>query len=41
MQAIWFHTGASQEEKERDDIDVVSDYGELYELLGRKIEGGL
>ena len=41
LQAVWFHPGASQEEKAQDGIDAVSDYRELYELLGRKIEGGL
>ena len=41
LQAIWFHQETLQEEKAQDGIDVVSDYGELYELLSGKIEGGL
>lgn len=41
LQAIWFHPETLQEEKAQDGIDVVSDYGELYELLSGKIEGGL
>ena len=44
LQAVWFHPerkDCAQEETAQDDIDVVSDYEELYQLLAGRIEGGL
>lgn len=44
LQAVWFHPeseGDLRERMMRDDIDVVANYKELYQLLDEKIEGGL
>ena len=44
LQAVWFHPeseGGLREKMMRDDIDVVANYKELYQLLDEKIEGGL
>lgn len=44
LQAVWFHPeseGDLRERMMRDDIDVVANYKELYQLLDKKIEGGL
>lgn len=44
MQAVWFHPegkGSVPEETVQEDIDVVSNYEELFRLLAGQIEGGL
>lgn len=44
LQAVWFHPESERDLRERmmrDDIDVVANYKELYQLLDEKIEGGL
>lgn len=44
MQAVWFHPEGKEsvpEETVQEDIDVVSNYKELFRLLSGQIEGGL